>query len=165
MLRPLPRWDTIADAERDGRYPHPFLQPACFEARPGFVKRLSQRIILYFAATDFVRRAITDRADLAAFRDKPTPTAVLGVIAISLSFLLGWPAIAALGVLAVKWHQPWLVVVGGPVTYGISHLVFLLGMYLSGAVYSLIFCRWLTRITMERCLAWAATGQRCDPEE
>jgi hypothetical protein len=35
-------------------------------------------------------------------------------------------------------------------------------MYLSGAVYSLIFCRWLTRITMERCLAWAIPEQQPD---
>ena len=33
------------------------------------------------------------------------------------------------------------VIVGGPLTYGLSHLVFLLGMYLCGAVYSLIFLR------------------------
>lgn len=165
MLLPFPRWDTIDDADRNNRYPHPLFHPAIWRALPVFVKRLSQRIILYVAATDFVRRAITERADLAAFREKPTPAVILGVLAIGLSFLLGWPAIAALGVLAVKWRQPWLVVVGGPLTYGISHLVFLLGMYLSGAVYSLIFCRWLTRITMERCLAWTATGQRRDPEE
>jgi len=45
--------------------------------------------------------------------------------------------------------------VGGPLTYGLSHLVFLVGMYLSGATYSLIFLRWLTRVTMEKLLAWA----------
>lgn len=131
---------------------------------PGFVKRLSQRIILYFAATDFVRLAIAEQADLAAFREKPTPVVLLGVFAICFSFLLGWPAIAALGYFAVKLREPWLVVVGGPVTYGLSHLVFLFGMYLSGAVYSLIFCRWLTRIAMERCLAWTAAERPSGPE-
>lgn len=124
--------------------------------------RTCKRIILYFAATPFVRTAIEERADLAAFREKPTPTILVGVSAIALSFLLGWPAVAALGVLAVKLHEPWVVVVGGPLTYGFSHLVFLFGMYLSGAVYSLIFCRWLTRITMERCLAWALPEQQPD---
>jgi hypothetical protein len=48
-----------------------------------------------------------------------------------------------------------VVIVGGPLTYGLSHLVFLLGMYLCGAVYSLIFLRWLTRVSMEKLLAWA----------
>jgi hypothetical protein len=128
------------------------------------VKRISQRIIFHVAATDFVRRAIAEQADLAAFRGKPTPTVLLGVFAIAFSFLLGWPAIAALGFLSLRFHEPWLVVVGGPVVYGLSHLVFLFGMYLSGAVYSLIFCRWLARVTMERCLAWARVDQPSDQE-
>ncbi|MBV5318230.1 MAG: hypothetical protein JZU50_10530 [Desulfobulbaceae bacterium] len=120
------------------------------------MKRLCQKIILSCAATAFVRAAIEENADLAAFREKPTPVVLAGVFAIGFSFLLGWPAIFALGLLSIKLQTPWIVVVGGPLTYGLSHLVFLLGMYLSGAIYSLIFCRWLTRITMERCLAWAA---------
>ena len=123
------------------------------------MKRLIKKIILYFAATAFVQTAIAERADLSAFREKPTPVVLAGVFAIGFSFILGWPAIFALGVLSLKLQTPWIVVVGGPLTYGLSHLVFLLGMYLSGAVYSLVFCRWLARITMERCLAWVASEQ------
>ena len=120
------------------------------------MKHLIQKIILSFGTTEFVRGAIAECADLSAFREKPTPLVLAGVGAIALSFLLGWPAVAALGVLSLKWQTPWLVVIGGPLVYGLSHLVFLVGMWLSGAVYSLIFCRWLTRITMQRALAWAA---------
>ena len=116
-------------------------------------------MILYFSATAFVRTAIAEKADLSAFREKPTPVVLAGVFAIGFSFLLGWPSIFALGVLSLKLQTPWVVVMGGPLTYGLSHLVFLFGMYLSGAVYSLIFCRWLARITMERCLAWVASEQ------
>ncbi len=123
------------------------------------MQRLCKKIILYFAATAFVRDAIEQRADLAAFREKPSPAVLAGVFCIGFSFLLGWPAIAALGILSIKLQTPWVVLIGGPLAYGVSHLVFLLGMYLSGAVYSLIFCRWLTRITMERFLAWAAPTQ------
>jgi hypothetical protein len=115
---------------------------------------IRQRIIK-IAATDYVRSAIADQADLSAFKEKPTPIVLAGVFAIALSFLIGWPAVAALGILAVKLHNPWIAAVGGPLTYGLSHLVFILGMYLSGAVYSLIFLRWLTRISMERLLSWA----------
>ena len=121
------------------------------------MKRRCTKIILSVAATAFVGAAIREKADLAAFREKPTPLVLAGVFAIGFSFLLGWPAIFALGLLSIKLQTPWIVVVGGPLTYGLSHLVFLLGMYLSGAVYSLIFCRWFTRIIMERCLAWAAS--------
>lgn len=106
-------------------------------------------------SSDYVRSAIAEQADLSAFRQKPTPMVLAGVFAIGLSYVIGWPAVAVLGVLSVKLHDPWIVAVGGPLTYGLSHLVFLLGMYLSGAKYSLIFFRWLTRSAMERLLAWA----------
>ena len=111
--------------------------------------------ILKIAETGFVRSAIEEQADLSAFKGKPTPLVLAGVFAIGLSYIIGWPAVAALGVLSIKLHEPWIAVVGAPLTYGLSHLVFLLGMYLSGAVYSLIFLRWLTRVSMEKLLAWA----------
>jgi hypothetical protein len=108
------------------------------------------------AATGFVRSAMEEQADLSAFKEKPGPRIIFGLLAIMISYIIGWPAVAALGFLAFKLDQPWVVIVGGPVTYGLSHLVFLLGMYLCGAVYSLIFLRWLTRISMEKLLAWGA---------
>ena len=126
------------------------------------MKQLCKHCILRIAATDFVRSAIAEQADLAAFRERPTARVLLGVFLIGLSFLLGWPAVAALGAFSLYWETPWIVVIGGPLTYGFSHLVFLAGMYLSGAVYSLIFCRWLVRVTMERCLAWAVVERRSD---
>ncbi|MBN2591427.1 MAG: hypothetical protein JXA96_16295 [Sedimentisphaerales bacterium] len=36
--------------------------------------------------------------------------------------------------------------------YGLSHLVFIIGMYLSGAKYSMIFLRWATRKAMQKLL-------------
>jgi hypothetical protein len=117
--------------------------------------QLLRQSILKIGATDYVRSAIAEQADLSAFKEKPTPVVLAGVFAIGFSFILGWPAVAFTGILAIKFHNPWIAAVGGPLTYGFSHLVFMLGMYLSGAVYSLIFLRWLTRITMEKLLVWA----------
>ena len=96
-----------------------------------------------------------DQADLSAFKEKPSPRIIAGLLAIMISYIIGWPAVAALGFLALKLHEPWIVVVGGPLTYGLSHLVFMLGMYLCGAVYSLIFLRWLTRVSVGKLQAWA----------
>ena len=110
--------------------------------------------ILKVAETGFVQSAIEEQADLSAFKEKPTFMVLAGVFAIGFSYVIGWPAVAALGILSVKLHNPWIAGVGGPLTYGLSHLVFLLGMYLSGAVYSMIFLRWLTRISMEKLLVW-----------
>jgi hypothetical protein len=113
------------------------------------------RSIRKIAATGFVRSAMAEQSDLSAFKEKPSLRIIAGVFAIVFSFVIGWPAVAALSILAVKFQEPLLVVVGGPATYGLSHLIFLFGMYLSGAVYSVIFFRWLTRITMEKLLAWS----------
>ncbi|OQX14235.1 MAG: hypothetical protein BWK76_15035 [Desulfobulbaceae bacterium A2] len=123
--------------------------------------RLLKQLVLRLAATDFVRSAIEERSDLTAFRGKPTPRVVAGLGVIALSYVIGWPAVALLGFLSIRLGNPWLVAVGGPLTYGLSHLVFLLGMYLAGALYSMIFLRWLTRVAMERLLAWAGGTARC----
>lgn len=114
-----------------------------------------RKSIQKIAATAFVRSAMEDRADLSAFKEKPSPRIIAGLLAIMISYIIGWPAVAALGFLALKLHEPWIVIVGGPLTYGLSHLVFLLGMYLCGAVYSLIFLRWLTRVSVGKLLVWA----------
>jgi hypothetical protein len=116
--------------------------------------RLIRQNILKISELDYVRAAILEQADLSAFKEKPTITVLVGVFAIGFSFVLGWPAIAGLGILSIKLQNPWIVSIGGPLTYGLSHLVFLFGMYLSGAKYSLIFLRWLTKVTMEKLLAW-----------
>jgi len=129
----------------------------CRRLFPHFLRETSQVIrnsVHKIAATAFVRSAMAEQADLSAFKEKPTLKIILGLLAIMVSYIIGWPAVAALGFLAIHLHEPLVVIVGGPLTYGLSHLVFLLGMYLCGAVYSLIFLRWLTRVSMEKLLAW-----------
>lgn len=106
----------------------------------------------WLASTDFVRRAIAERADLSAFRRPPSLRILAGVFAIGFSYVICWPAIGALGTLSVYFKEPLLVIIGGPLTYGLSHLVFLLGMYLAGADYSKIFLRWAARVAVERHL-------------
>jgi hypothetical protein len=115
-----------------------------------------RKSILAIGATKYVRSAMESQADLSPFKGKPTPIVLTGVFAIAFSYVIGWPVITALGYMSVKFGNPWLVAVGGPFAYGLSHLVFLLGMYLSGTYYSLIFLRWLVRITMEKLLVWAS---------
>jgi len=118
------------------------------------MKRFFEKTIRRLADTSFVRTAIEEQANLDAFKKKPTPSIIIGVLAIIISSILGWPAVVALGILSVKLNTAWIAVIGGPLVYGFSHLLFLFGMYLSGMVYSMIFCRWLARVTMERALAW-----------
>ena len=102
----------------------------------------------------FVANAVARKADLEAFREKPSLRIIFGLLTIGLSFLFGWPAVAGIGVVAAKVHQPWIVVIGGPLIYGFSHLVFIFGMYLCGAKYSMVFLRWLTRKGVEQLQDW-----------
>ncbi|NDY72627.1 hypothetical protein DO021_14345 [Desulfobacter hydrogenophilus] len=99
--------------------------------------------------TPFVRTAIEDKADLSAFREKPSFRVLAGVFAIAFSYVLGWPMVGLMGIISLKTGNPWFTVIGGPGFYGLSHLVFMAGMVLSGAEYSMIFLRWLTRVSME----------------
>jgi hypothetical protein len=120
-----------------------------------WVRELLRKSIVRVADIDFVRLAIEERADLSDFKEKPSLQVVVGVLLIIISSLLGWPAVAVSGVLAVKLDEPLIAIIGGPLAYGFSHLVFMLGMYFSGAKYSLIFLRWLTRVSVEKMVVWA----------
>ena len=111
-----------------------------------------RKLVAKLASTRFVRNAIEDEADLSAFKRKPSLRVVLGVGAIALSYVIGWPLIALLGTLSVYFQEPLIVLLGGPAAYGLSHLTFMLGMYLAGARYSWIFLRWLTRVAMLKLL-------------
>lgn len=112
--------------------------------------RLISRIVARIADTPYARSAVRDQADLSAFQEPPTFRVLAGVFLIGFSYVIGWPAVSALAALAVYFQEPLLAVVGGPVMYGLSHLTFLAGMYLSGAKYSAIFLRWATRRLVEK---------------
>ena len=103
----------------------------------------------------FVSTAVSEQADLSAFKEKPSLLIIIGLLTIGLSYLIGWPAVAGLGIVAIKLNQPLIAIIGGPLTYGLSHLVFILGMYLAGAEYTVIFLRWLSRIGVEKLQAWS----------
>jgi hypothetical protein len=125
----------------------------------GFFKNGMRRLVQRLAATAYVRRAIEEQADLSAFKQRPSVRVVTGVGAILFSYVIGWPLIAVLGAVSIHLSQPLLVAVGGPVAYGLSHLVFLLGMYLAGARYSMIFLRWATRVAVIKLLTITSEEQ------
>ncbi len=119
------------------------------------VNNIPHKLGLLLAQFSYVRRTIDKRADLREFRGRPTLRIFVGVFAICLSFAMCWPVITALGTLGVYLHRPWLVVIFGPIVWGVSHCVFLFGMALSGEKYLRILLRWLTRVCVEQLLAMA----------
>lgn len=108
-------------------------------------RRFLSALVARLSARPYVRAAIADKADLSAFRERPTLRVLAGVGLILFSYLVGWPLISLLTAAAIYLEQPLIVAIGGPVAYGLSHLIFMLGMVLAGAKYTAIFLRWATR--------------------
>lgn len=113
-------------------------------------KQMIHRLVKRFAETPYVRSALEERADLNAFRQKPTRRIIFGLIVIGISYTIGWPAVGAFGILAAYLEEPLILIVGGPAIYGMSHVVFIIGMYLAGAEHAKVFLRWATRMGMEK---------------
>ena len=116
------------------------------------MNHFTRKILEKAASTRFVQKAIADKADLSPFKERPSPRAMVGIVAIGISYIIGWPAVALLGVISIHLGKPMIAIIGGPLTYGLSHLVFILGMYLEGADYTRVFFRWATRKTMEKLM-------------
>jgi hypothetical protein len=120
---------------------------------PGFPEyfiMVLRKIAAWASRTGFGRSSMEEKADLSPFRERPTPRIIIGIFLMALSYVIGWPAVALFGVLAVYFGQPLIAIVGGPVIYGISHLVFYIGLYLAGVRYSRVFLRWATRRFIEK---------------
>jgi hypothetical protein len=110
------------------------------------IKRLVQKI----AQTAYVRSAIEENANLDSLKQKPTPRMVWGLVIIGISYIIGWPMVGLLGMLAVVLNEPLVAIVGGPVTYGLSHLIFMLGAWLAGAEHARTFLRWAARVVVAK---------------
>lgn len=70
-------------------------------------------------------------ADLSVFRGQPRPRLISGLVLMGVSYIMGWPAVAFFGLLAVWYEEPLIAVIGGPTTYGLSCVVFIFGAWLA----------------------------------
>lgn len=74
-----------------------------------------------------------------------TKRSYIGIAIMAFSFLIGLPAVAALGYLAVMWQKPLLVLVVSPVLLIASHILFAWGVYIAGGNYIKSSFRWVVR--------------------
>jgi hypothetical protein len=111
---------------------------------------LMHKLGLRLSQIPYFRSAIDERADLSGLKDRPRMRIFFGVCLIALSFALCWPVIGALGTLSVYYRQPLIVVILGPIVYGITHCCFLAGMALAGEKYVRILVRWAVRVGFEK---------------
>ncbi len=103
-----------------------------------FKRRLSR--------SSLIRKALAEPADLNIFKEKPSTRFILGMGLAGFSYLMAWPFISVLGVVSLVLSWPTLFLIGSPVAYGLSHLVFLAGVAIAGKDsirYIRVFKRWL----------------------
>lgn len=122
---------------------------------------MTRKIVQRLANIPYVRAALAEEIDLKALRIKqPTPRMMTGIILIGLSYILGWPAVATFGLMAVYFEEPLLAAIGGPAIYGFSYLVFFAGAWLAGADYAKLLMKYLTKLLFRRFCRNAAPAAR-----
>jgi peptidoglycan/xylan/chitin deacetylase (PgdA/CDA1 family) len=115
---------------------------------------------LWLASTAAGRKALSEKADLSAFKERPTKKFLTGVGLILLSYVLGWPMVGLFSVLAAYFQNPGLLI-GGPLSYAFSHLVFLSSMFLAGRDslrYAETFSLWSLRKDSTGAVGWEDRG-------
>lgn len=114
--------------------------------------KIIKKAALYFARKEFCRDAIHDHADLSIFKEKLTASVIAGLVLIAVSYPIGLPAVFIVGGIAAWMEKPMVGIIGIPLTYGISWLLFMLGLYLAGPKYGKAFSRWAVRVILEKIL-------------
>ena len=114
------------------------------------IRKIAERL----AKTNYVREVLDDPAvtSLKDVRIQYSSRLIVGLILIGFSYIIGWPAVAAFGILAVYFKEPLIVVIGGPTIYGISHVVFLVGVWLAGAQHVRLLMRHATKAIFKKIL-------------
>ena len=112
------------------------------------IRKIAERL----AKTKYVREAMEDPTELKDIRRERSARMIFGLVLVGFSYIIGWPAVAALGVLAVYFREPLIVVIGGPLIYGLSHVVFLVGAWLAGAQHARILMRYATKVLFKKIL-------------
>lgn len=110
---------------------------------------MRSRMARYLAGRKAVAEMLANPVDLSEFRERPTKRMIAGFILMGFSYVMGWPAVAALAVLAAWLQEPLIALIGGPTTYGLSYLVFIAGAWLARAPH---YMGTLTRYAMQSFL-------------
>ena len=97
-----------------------------------------------------VIKPIAEESDLRIYKKRPSVRVMVGLSLILLSYIIGWPAVGALGLISIYTEEPLILIVGGPLVYGVSHLVFFIGMYFAGRDYALACLKRVKKVLKER---------------
>ena len=128
------------------------------------MKRLVRRIAASLLRRNDIRKAIAEGGDFRVYTNRPAPRVMVGLFLILLSYVICWPVITVLGWISVQAGKPLVIVFGGPLVYGLSNLVFFIGMYMAGRGYATALMKWLVKITFEKILGPENVVPVCNEE-
>jgi hypothetical protein len=74
------------------------------------------------------------------------------MILIGVSYLIGLPTALAFVAFAAAKNQTVVGFIGGVLIYGISTLMFIIGIKMAGTKYFVALSRWLVRVILEKIL-------------
>ena len=117
------------------------------------IKKLVQNCRKNLVQKQFFQRILQEELDLRCLKRKPTAREQFGIALVLFSYVIGWPAVAFFGFLSLYLKQPLVLIIGGPLTYGTAHVVFLVGMYIVGKDYAMIFMKWSIKKACEKLSA------------
>jgi hypothetical protein len=131
----------------------------------GFALNIIKKTALYFARKEFCREAICENADLGIFKERLTKSVVAGIILIVFSNLIGLPTAVIVGGFVIVTFNASVAAVVAVLIYGISWLLFMLGVYLAGPKYGRAFSRWAVRVILVTILGDEAKTSVVAPVE
>ena len=117
------------------------------------IKKLVQNCRKNLIQKQFFQRILQEDLDLRCLKRKPTAREQFGIFLVLFSYVIGWPAVAFFGFLSLYLKQPLVLIIGGPLMYGTAHVVFLVGMYIVGKDYAMIFMKWSIKKACEKLSA------------
>jgi CHASE2 domain-containing sensor protein len=115
---------------------------------------IRRKIAKYLAGRKYIIEILEHPADLSEFKERPTKRLITGLVLMGLSYVIGWPAVAALSLLAAWFREPMIAVIGCPTTYGLSYLVFIVGAWLARAPHYIgTLARYTLQISLRKLLS------------
>ena len=115
---------------------------------------IRRKIAGYLAGRKYIAEILEKPADLREFSERPTARLISGLLLMGLSYVIGWPAVAVLSVVALWYKEPLIAVIGGPTTYALSCAVFIIGAWLARAPHYLgILARYAIQNFLKKLLS------------
>ena len=112
------------------------------------IRKIAQGI----AKTKFASKALNENAALTVFKEKPPAKVFWGIFLMIMGFIIGWPMIGLCGALSFYWKEPLMIIIGGPLLFGIAHIALFAGLYLGAGRYMMPFIRWATRGILKKLI-------------